>query len=58
MKENKLAELSMDLSIQIIKLVKDLKEKHESVISNQIRRSGTSVGANIFQCCHHSWRVV
>ena len=47
MKENKLAELSMDFSVQIINLVKDLKAKHETVISNQIGRSGTSIGANI-----------
>ena len=46
MKENKLADLSMDFSVQIINLVKDLKSKHESVISNQIGRSGTSIGAN------------
>ena len=49
MKENKLAELSMDFSVQIINLVKELKEKHESVISNQIGRSGTSIGANIYE---------
>ena len=47
MKENKLAELSVNFSVQIINLVKDLKAKHESVISNQIGRSGTSIGANI-----------
>ena len=49
MKENRLAELSMDFSVQIINLVKDLKSKHESVISNQIGRSGTSIGANIHE---------
>ena len=49
MKENKLAELSMNFSVQIINLVKDLKVKHESVISNQIGRSGTSIGANIYE---------
>lgn len=49
MKENKLAELSMDFSVEIINLVKDLKAKHESVISNQIGRSGTSIGANIYE---------
>ncbi|MBQ0110873.1 MAG: four helix bundle protein, partial [Oscillospiraceae bacterium] len=47
MKDNKLADLSMNFSVQIINLVKDLKSKHESVISNQIGRSGTSIGANI-----------
>ena len=49
MKENKLAELSMDFSVQIINLVKNLKAKHETVISNQIGRSGTSIGANIYE---------
>ena len=39
MKENKLADLSMDFSVQIINLVKDLKARHESVISNQIGRT-------------------
>ena len=49
MKENKLADLSMEFSVQIINLVKDLKTKHEYVIANQIGRSGTSIGANIFE---------
>ena len=49
MKENKLAELSMDFSVDIIELVKNLKSKHETIISNQIGRSGTSIGANIHE---------
>ena len=49
MKENKLMELSMDFSVDIINLVKYLKSSHESVISNQIGRSGTSIGANIHE---------
>ena len=49
MKENKLADMSMSFSVQIINLVKDLKSKHESVITNQIGRSGTSIGANIYE---------
>ena len=49
MKENKLAALSMDFSIQILNLVKELKAKHETVISKQIGRSGTSIGANIYE---------
>ena len=47
MSNDKLAEQSMDFSIQIINLVKQLKERRESIISNQIGRSGTSIGANI-----------
>ena len=49
MKENKLAELSMEFSVDIINLVKYLKANHESSISNQIGRSGTSIGANIHE---------
>ncbi|MBQ7255077.1 MAG: four helix bundle protein [Oscillospiraceae bacterium] len=37
----------MDFAVAVINLVKELKAKHESVISNQIGRSGTSIGANI-----------
>jgi four helix bundle protein len=47
MKENKLVDQSFDFAKDIIFLVKDLKEKRESVMSNQIGRSGTSIGANI-----------
>ena len=49
MKKNKLAELSMEFSVDIIELVKQLKSNHESIISNQIGRSGTSIGANIHE---------
>lgn len=47
MKENKLVDLSMEFAVDIIELVKRLKTIHESIISNQIGRSGTSIGANI-----------
>ena len=47
MKEDKLSELSMQLSVDVLKLVKDLQAKHETVISKQISRSATSVCANI-----------
>ena len=49
MSESKLRELAMDFSVQIIALVKELKAKHETVIANQIGRSGTSIGANIYE---------
>ena len=48
MKENKLVELSMDFSVDIIKLVKFLKSNHETIIANQIGRSGTSLLERIF----------
>ena len=49
MKENKLVELSMEFSVDIINLVKNLKANHETIIANQIGRSGTSIGANIHE---------
>ena len=47
MSESKLRTQSMDFAVSIVSLVKDLKEKRETMISNQIGRSGTSIGANI-----------
>ena len=49
MQESKLRELSMRFSVDIIELVKHLKSTKESIISNQIGRSGTSIGANIHE---------
>lgn len=48
MKENILIEKSIDFAARIIKLQRYLiKDKKESIISKQIVRSGTSIGANI-----------
>lgn len=47
MQESKLRTQSLDFAVSIIALVKELKAKHETIISNQIGRSGTSIGANI-----------
>ncbi|MBQ8533315.1 MAG: four helix bundle protein [Clostridia bacterium] len=47
MSESKLRDTSLDFSVSIINLVKELKLKKENIISNQIGRSGTSIGANI-----------
>ena len=47
MKNDQLSIQSMDFAVSVIQLVKELKAKHETVISNQIGRSGTSIGANI-----------
>lgn len=47
MPENKLRDLSLEFAVSIINLVKVLKNRKESIISNQIGRSGTSICANI-----------
>lgn len=47
-----LAEKSLDFGVRIIKFSKFLNEKKEFVISKQILRSGTSIGANISEAKH------
>ena len=48
-KPNKLVDLSVSFAVEILNLVKFLKSQHETVISNQIGRAGTSIGANIHE---------
>ena len=45
--ENKILELSFDFSLSIIELYKILIVKKEYVLSKQLLRSGTSIGANV-----------
>lgn len=47
MKEDKLGDLSMELSVDVLSLCKKLKEQKETVVSNQIGRSASSICANI-----------
>ena len=49
MRNDPLSVQSMSFSVSIIDLVKQLKTQRESIISNQIGRSGTSIGANIHE---------
>ena len=47
-KDNVILNKSMEFSIRIVNLYKYLqKEKKETVLSNQLLRSGTSIGANV-----------
>ena len=43
MREDKLSIQSMDFAVDIINLVKELKSKRESIISNQIGRKSKVV---------------
>ena len=47
MTDNILVDLSMDFSVEIVNLCDSIKGK--SVLTNQILRSGTSIGANIHE---------
>ncbi len=47
MKESLVQKKSFKFSLKVISLYADLKKEKEFVISNQLLRSGTSIGANI-----------
>ena len=49
MAESRLRTLSVDFAVQILDLVKCLKSQHETIVSNQVGRAGTSIGANIHE---------
>jgi len=46
-KDNVILVKSFDFALQIIELYKSMKEQHEYVLSKQLLRSGTSIGANV-----------
>ena len=45
--DNQIASCSKAFAIRIIKLYQYLIEKHEYILSKQLLRSGTSIGANV-----------
>ena len=47
MAESKLRNLSVEFSVKIIKLCENIKGHHS--LTNQLERSGTSIGANIHE---------
>ena len=49
MAESKLRTISIDFAVHILNLVNFLKSQHETIVSNQIGRAGTSIGANIHE---------
>ncbi len=44
---DRISELSMDFAIRIVQLSQKLENEREYVLSRQIRKSGTSIGANV-----------
>jgi four helix bundle protein len=58
MKENILSEKAYQFTLRIIKLNKFMNEEHrEFVLSKQILRSGTSIGANIEESVHAQSKI-
>ena len=49
MAESKLRTLFIDFAVQILNLAKILKGQHKTIVSNQIGRVWTSIGANIYK---------
>ena len=50
MAESVMLEKAIDFAVDIVNLCKEIKESHrESVLTNQLLRSGTSIGANIHE---------
>ena len=45
--DNKILELSFEFAITIVELYKQLLDKKEFILSKQLLRSGTSIGANV-----------
>ncbi|MBO7149341.1 MAG: four helix bundle protein [Clostridia bacterium] len=57
MKENKLLQLSQEFAIDIIALAQKVKNKKEHSLADQIKRSGTSISANIAEGNHPQSRA-
>lgn len=55
MRENKLADLSMDFSVKIIRFCESING-HRSLL-NQLERSATSIGANIYEANYANSRA-
>ncbi|WP_231424162.1 MULTISPECIES: four helix bundle protein [Pedobacter] len=47
--ENLIVKLSFDFSLLIIDFAENLEQRRKFVISNQLLKSGTSIGANIWE---------
>ena len=47
MKKNIIKEKSFNFALTIIQLCRQLREKNEYILSKQLMRSGTSIGANV-----------
>lgn len=57
MKDNKLLNLAQEFAVEIIIIANELRNKKEYSISDQIKRSGTSISANIAEGHHPQSRA-
>ncbi len=49
MRKNLIMDLSFKFSLKMLKLYKQLTKENEYIISKQLLRSSTSIGANVFE---------
>jgi four helix bundle protein len=49
MSENKLVDLSIELSVMIVKMIDGINSGKSAYMTDQLARAGTSVGANIHE---------
>ena len=57
MEQNIILEKSLDFSVAIIKFCEKLEEQRKYVVAKQLLRSGTSIGANVFEAQHAESRA-
>lgn len=50
--KNVVVEKSLDFGVEIVKFCELLDEKRKYVVAKQLLRSGTSIGANVFEAQH------
>lgn len=50
--KNIIVEKSLDFSVEIVKFCELLESKRKYVVAKQLLRSGTSIGANVFEAQH------
>lgn len=48
-RRNEIVELTIQFALDIIDFTKILENKREFIIANQLLKSGTSIGANVFE---------
>ncbi|HRP33489.1 MAG TPA: four helix bundle protein [Agriterribacter sp.] len=50
--KNVVVEKSLDFSVELIKFCELLEKQRKFILANQLLKSGTSIGANIFEAQH------
>ena len=58
MLRDRISELSMDFAVRIIPLFQKLENEREYILSRQIRKSGTSIGAHVRESKYDSFSLL